>query len=202
MSKKKEKRIKRLRRSTVWPQIIETLLVEIAFVVAIIITLVADFSSETHELVVKGADTCNTIIESVNNDWNADTNSLGLTSQEEFLNILKYDYETISAINIVDEDFNVLSSFGESNINESSYVKYFDSSLFEENGFYFSSENMDYEKIGDAFSLEDDLTTKGKFVTFLEAVFGKKQINALFTFREHFFSSFDSNVICISTLLP
>ena len=192
MSKKKEKRIKRLRRSTVWPQIIETLLVEIAFVVAIIITLVADFSSETHELVVKGADTCNTIIESVNNDWNPDTNSLELTSQEEFLNILKYDYETISAINIVDEDFNVLSSFGESIINESSYVKYFDSSLFEENGFYFTSENMDYEKAGDTFSLEDDLKTKGKFVTFLEAVFGKKQINAMFTFRNHFFSSFDS----------
>ena len=192
MSKKKEKRIKRLRKSSVWPQIIETLLVEIAFVVAIIITLVADFSSETHDLVVKGADTCNTIIESVNNDWNPDTNSLELTSQEEFLNILKYDYETISAINIVDEDFNVLSSFGESIINESSYVKYFDSSLFEENGFYFTSENMDYEKAGDTFSLEDDLETKSKFVTLLKALFGKKQINALFTFREHFFSSFDS----------
>ena len=192
MSRKKEKRIKRLRKSSVLPQIIETLLVEIAFVVAIIITLVADFSSETHELLVKSADTCNTIIESVNKDWNPETNTLGLTSQEEFSNILKYNNETINAINIVDEDFNVLSSFGESNISESSFVKYFNSSLFEENGFYFTSDNMDYEKTGEAFSLDDDSVKKGKFVTLLEAMFGKKQINALFSFRKHFFSSFDS----------
>ena len=192
MSRKKEKRIKRLRRSPVFPQLIETFIVEIAFVVAIIITLVADFSSETHELLVKGSDTCNMIIECINNDWDSGTNSLGLDSQEEFLNILKYQNEAISAINIVDEDFNVLSSFGERNITESSFVKDFDNSLFEENGFYFSQENMNDEGISDGLSLEYDSKKKSRFIKFLEAVMGKKPINALLLFREHFFSSFDS----------
>ena len=192
MSRKTEKRIKRLRRSPVFPQLIETFIVEIAFVVAIIITLVADFSSETHELLVKGSDTCNTIIECINNDWDSGTNSLGLDSQEEFLNILKYQNEAISAINIVDEDFNVLSSFGERNITESSFVKDFDNSLFEENGFYFSQENMNDEGISDGLSLEYDSKKKSRFIKFLEAVMGKKPINALLLFREHFFSTFDS----------
>ena len=192
MSKKTEKRIRRLRKSSILPQLFETFLVEIAFVVAIIITLVADFSSETHELVVRGSDTCNSIIEYINEDWDSDTNSLGLTSQQEFSNVVKYQTEVISAINIVDEDFNVLSSFGESNITESSFVKHFDNALFEENGFYFTETNIVDKDMGDGLSLKYDAKKKSKFIKFLEAVIGTKQINALLLFRDHFFYSFDS----------
>ena len=39
MSEKKEKRIKRLRKYSLWPQIIETILVEVAFIVAVVLII-------------------------------------------------------------------------------------------------------------------------------------------------------------------
>ena len=136
MSKKKEKRIKRLRKYSIFPQFIETFVVEFAFVVAIVIVLTVDFSSETHDLILNNAETCKTIVEYVNNDWDSDTNTFSPNGRQELSNIIKYDYETISGINIVDDDFNVLASFGDRDINDSPYKKYFNKALFEENGFY------------------------------------------------------------------
>ena len=63
MSKKKEKRIKRLRKYSIFPQIIETFVVEFAFVVAIVIVLTVDFSSETHDLILNNGFTGLCIIE-------------------------------------------------------------------------------------------------------------------------------------------
>ena len=42
MSKKKEKRIKRLRKYSIWPQIIETIIVEVAFIVAVVLIFMID----------------------------------------------------------------------------------------------------------------------------------------------------------------
>ena len=84
MSKKKEKRIKRLRKSSIGPQIIETIIVEIAFIAAIVIVMIVDFTSETHELIVNGSDTCDAIVECVNNDWDSSSNTLGLNAQQNF----------------------------------------------------------------------------------------------------------------------
>ena len=182
MSKKKEKRIKRLRKSSIWPQIIETFLVELAFITAILIVLLVDFSTETHDLVINNAETCKTIVEYVNTDWDSESKSLSLDAQTEFSNILKYDYETITAINIVDDDFNVLASFGDKNINDSSYEEHFDRALFDKNGLYLTEEASDYEVIN-----EDNGDNQKSFFWFT-----KKDLKVLRLFSKHFESTFDS----------
>ena len=198
MSKKKEKRIKRLRKNSIWPQIIETLIVEVAFITAIVIVLVVDFSSETHDLIVNGSHTCNQIVEYVSKEWNSDTNTLGLNAQQELSNIVKYDNEAIAAINIIDDDFNVLAAFGDSDINDSSTPKYFDRALFDENGFYFTEQSSTYEEVGkDSESSKDgpnvglthvDETHKTSASVFIDS----DEIEAYRIFKKHFFSSFDS----------
>ncbi|MBO4534106.1 MAG: GGDEF domain-containing protein [Treponema sp.] len=181
MSKKKEKRIKRLRKNTIWPQFIEVILVELAFITAITIVLTVNFSSETHDLIVHNADTCKTIVEYVNTDWDSETKTLGPDAQQELSNIIKYDYETIGAINIVDDDFNVLASFGDRNINDSTYKKYFDRSSFEENGFYFTEQSSVYEVI------DNDDDAPNVFLWFT-----KKDMQVLNLFKNHFNIGFDS----------
>ena len=198
MSKKKEKRIKRLRKSSIWPQVIETLIVEIAFITAIVIVLVVDFSSETHDLVVNGAKSCNTIIEYVNKGWNSSANTLEPDAQQELSNIVKYDNEVINAINIIDDDFNVLAAFGDSDINDSKVPKYFDRSLFDENGFYFTEQASTYDEVDNSSdSSKDgpnvglshiDETHKTTASVFIEA----DEMEAYRIFKKHFFSSFDS----------
>ena len=198
MSKKKEKRIKRLRKNSIWPQIIETLIVEVAFITAIVIVLVVDFSSETHDLVVNGASTCNSIVRYVDKEWDASTNTLGPEAQQELSTIVKYDNEIISAINIIDDDFNVFASFGDSDINDSSYLKYFDRSLFDENGFYFTEQASTYdvvEKNSDSSKnspnvgvVVDDVKDGANVSILIE----DDELEAFRIFKKHFFNSFDS----------
>ena len=182
MSKKKEKRIKRLRKYSIFPQFIETFVVEFAFVVAIVIVLTVDFSSETHDLILNNAETCKTIVEYVNNDWDSDTNTFSPNGRQELSNIIKYDYETISGINIVDDDFNVLASFGDRDINDSPYKKYFNKALFEENGFYLTEQASVYEVID-----EDESDNQKGFLWFT-----KKDLKVVNLFTKHFDASFDS----------
>ena len=198
MSKKTEKRIKRLRKNSIWPQIIETFIVEVAFIVAVVIVLVVDFSSETHDLVVNGANACKSIVSYVNKEWDSSTNTLGTEAQQEFSTIVKYDNEIISAINIVDDDFNVLAAFGDSDINDSSYPRYFDRSLFDKNGFYFTEQASTYDVVEKDSDSSDDGPNVGMVVdevkdgTVATVFIDDNEIEAFRIFKKHFFNSFDS----------
>ena len=208
MSKKKDKRIKRLRKYSLWPQIIETFIVEVAFIVAVVIVLVVDFISENYNLLTRNSGTCQSIVQYVNKDWDINTRTLSDDAQQEFSRILKYDYETIASINIVDEDFNILAAFGDNNINDARFQKYFDKKLLEENSFYFSEGASGYEE----FELYDsdeqkDTQTNDKAdsdnqVTLVlgmsdnpedsSITFSDKDGDSFKKYVKHFFKGFDS----------
>ena len=203
MSKKKEKRIKRLRKSSIGPQIIETIIVEIAFIAAIVIVMIVDFTSETHELIVNGSDTCDAIVECVNNDWDSSSNTLGLNAQQNFSNIVKYDNEVFQSINIVDDDFNVLAAFGNKDINDSSFPRYFDRTLFDENGFYFTEQASQYG-VFDEDTLDTESSNQDPHIGFVPnndetktgrkyaVLIGDEEKEALGIFKRQFFSSLNS----------
>ena len=161
MSKKKEKRIKRLRRYTLWPQIIETFIVEVAFILAVVIVMVVDFVSENYNLITRNADTCKIVVEQINRNWDKQNQTLDEKIREEFNTITTYDYETIASINVVDEEFNVLASFGENDIRESTFLNNFDKASFEENGLYFTEGSTEYQEFDDdvSFNFSDDAET-------------------------------------------
>ncbi len=193
MSKKKEKRIKRLRKYSLWPQLIETFLVEVAFLVAIVYVFMVDVITENHNLIIHGADECKQIVAYVNDDWDPAAKSLKAQAADEFSNIIKYNSETIGSINIVDEDFNVLASFGEKNINDSPFVRNFDSKSFEENGFYFSEYAADYkyrEGADDEFHLTATIDDAGNEEHYVNMDFSDEE--ALRMFSKYFFNGFSS----------
>ena len=143
MSRKKEKRIKRLRKYSLWPQFIEAFIVEFAFVFAVTLVFMVDMISENHNLVTMDIENANTIVQDIGKGWNLSEKSLSAEVEQEFNNIVKYDADTISAINVVDDDFNILASFGENDIHDSSFLDDFDPVDFELNGFYFSEGESD-----------------------------------------------------------
>ena len=145
MSKKKEKRIKRLRKYSLWPQIIETVIVEIAFIIAVSFVMVIDLIAENHDLVTRNAEVCATIVEYVNQGWDSSTSTLKEDYSRELSNFVKYDYETIGAINIVDNDLNSLAVFGQDLLKDSSFERHFDSESYDENGFFYSGSSSKYE---------------------------------------------------------
>ena len=193
MSKKKEKRIKRLRKYSLWPQIIETIIVEFAFLVAIVYVFMVDMITENHNLIIHGADHCKQIVAYVNEDWDSTAKTFNPQTAQELSNIVKYNSESIGSINIVDEDFNVLASFGENNINDSTFVRNFDSKSFEENGFYFS-------EYAAAYDYDEDTDAKLKLSASIDGADGQEHTanfeltdeESLRMFAKYFFSGFSS----------
>ena len=143
MSKKKEKRIKRLRKYSLWPQIIEAFIVEFAFVVAVTLVFVVDMIAENHNLVTSGIENTNAIIQDVSKGWDISKKSLSVDVERELQNFVKYDNDNIGSINIVDSEFNVLALYGNNDIHDSRFLHEFDPVLFGMNGFYFSEEESD-----------------------------------------------------------
>ena len=146
MSKKKEKRIKRLRKYSIWPQIIETIIVEVAFIVAVVLIFMVDIVSMNTNLITIGSKDCESVVEYVNKGWNSQTASLESEAESELNNIIKYNNEALGGINIIDDDFNVLYSVGSQDINESAFKKDFDRKAFEKNGLFFSDQSANLDE--------------------------------------------------------
>ena len=144
MSKKKEKRIKRLRKYSLWPQFIETFIVEVAFVIAVSLVFIVDMIAENHSLITVGIENTNAIVEDVGKGWDLSKKSISPQVEQELNNFLKYDGDTFKSINIVDDDFNVLALYGNNDINHSYFLRDFDRGDFNKNGFYFSDGESDF----------------------------------------------------------
>ena len=136
MSRKKEKKIKRLRKYSLLPQFLETFIVEAAFVVLIIFAILLDMQSSFYTLVTKNSDSCNTIISLVNKNWNASNAQLSDEAQEYIQGVLKYDSEDFDSICLVDDAKKVIASFGP-NVPEGSFYNDFSEENFNTNGVYF-----------------------------------------------------------------
>ena len=150
MSKKREKKIKRLRKTSLVPQIIETFIVEVAFIALVVLVAYTETQSYFQNVATKNIGTCNQIVDSVSKGWNSSEGKLTEASETYLKNILIYSYEDFESICVVDDDRNILASFGKS-VPEDSFYKYFSDKNFKESGVYFredffgSFEVQDYE---------------------------------------------------------
>ena len=166
MSKKREKKIKRLRKTSLVPQIIETFIVEVAFIALVVLVAYTETQSYFQNVATKNIGTCNQIVDSVSKGWNSSEGKLTEASESYLKNILIYSYEDFESICVVDDDRNILASFGKS-VPEDSFYKYFSDKNFKESGVYFredffgSFEVQDYEDM----SLEEAIeSAKNKAV--------------------------------------
>ena len=109
MSRKKEKKIKSLRKVSIWPQIIEGFLVEITIVAIALFVIATDFFSDKIDLVSTVPKTCLRIINDVQTGWDVNQKALNKSAQNEIHNIINYSNETIGGVCIIDDDKNILA---------------------------------------------------------------------------------------------
>ena len=106
MSKKKERRIKRLQRLPIWPAVLEMILTELViFILTIFICAISVFGI-LNTLILNMAKDCNTVIQSVNENWSKE-------SREQIESRLSAFTESFSDINeiFIEDKNNILSLF-------------------------------------------------------------------------------------------
>ena len=104
MSRKKEKKIKRLRKFSLWPQIIEAFLVEATIIAVMLFVLAIDFYSDRMNLVSSAPKTCARIISDVEANWNTAKKKLGDQGVNDINKILDYNHEAIGGVSIIDDE--------------------------------------------------------------------------------------------------
>lgn len=142
MSRKREQKIKRLRKYPLLPQIIETYVVEIAFLVLAFFVLILDVQAAFYTIATKNTEACEQILDSVNKGWNNSENQLSETTNEYINAVLEYDYDDFDSICLVDDDRNVILAFGESVPPDYVYED-FSKKEFKENRIYFREDYYD-----------------------------------------------------------
>ena len=106
MSKKKEKRIKRLQKLPIWPAVLEMIITELViFILTFFICAIAIFGI-INTLVLNMAKDCNTVIQSVNENWNKESRQQ-INSR---LSAFSASFSNIDEI-IIDENNDILSIF-------------------------------------------------------------------------------------------
>ena len=159
MSKKTEKKIKRLRKTSLLPQIIETFVVEVAFIILVVLVAYTEGTSYIQNVVTKNIDTCNQIVDSVSKGWDSSQGQISQASEEYLKNVLLYSHEDFESICIVDDDRNILASYGKS-VPEDSFYKYFSDKNFRESGVYFREDFLGSLSVED---YDEDMTMKEAF---------------------------------------
>ena len=159
MSRKTEKKIKRLRKTSLVPQIIETFIVEVAFIVLVFVVAFTEATSYIQNVATKNIDTCNQIVDSVSKGWDSSQGQISQASEEYLKNILLYSREDFDSICIVDDDRNILASYGKS-VPEDSFYKYFSDKDFRESGVYFREDLLGSISVED---YDEDMTMKEAF---------------------------------------
>ena len=160
MSRKTERKIKRLRKMSLIPQIIETFVVELAFLIIVGLVAFTEATSYLQNVVTKNTGTCRQIVASVEKGWDSSKKQLSGDTEEYLKNILSYSREDFESICLVDNDRNILASYGNS-VPDDSFYKYYSDKEFNKNGVYFREElfeslsTQDYEEYEE---YEDDMT--------------------------------------------
>ncbi len=145
MSRKKEKKIKRLRKFSLWPQIIEAFLVEATIIAVMLFVLAIDFYSDRMNLVSSAPKTCARIISDVENNWNTAKKKLGDQGINDINKILDYNHEAIGGVSIIDDEKNILASYGDEIENPEKFFKYYSKESLDRNLVYFSDRNIERE---------------------------------------------------------
>ena len=90
MSRKTERKIKRLRKMSLVPQIIETFVVELAFLIIVGLVAFTEATSYLQNVVTKNTGTCRQIVASVEKGWDSSKKQLSGDTEEYLKNILSY----------------------------------------------------------------------------------------------------------------
>ncbi len=157
MSRKREKKIKRLRKTSLIPQIIETFVVEVAFLIIVGLVAFTEATSYLQNVVTKNTGTCSQIVASVEKGWDSSKKQLSGDTEEYLKNILSYSREDFESICLVDNDRNILASYGNS-VPDDSFYKYYSDKEFNKNGVYFREELFESLSTQDYEEYEDDMT--------------------------------------------
>lgn len=115
MSKKKERRIKRLQRLPIWPAVLEMVITELViFILTIFICAISVFGI-LNTLILNMAKDCNTVVQSINENWDKESRE----QIESRLSAFTSSFTDINEI-IIDDKNNFLSLFPylESDFNE------------------------------------------------------------------------------------
>ena len=174
MSRRREKKIKRLRRLSIWPHLIEAFFVEVAIIGIAIILVSVDISSDNHRLVSSLPKTCLSVIAQVQKDWDSSQKKLAPQAEDQINNLLKYNTESIGGVCIIDDDKNILASYGKKIEDEEDFFRKYSKKKFYEDGIYFQDfdigseleEDYDYGQEGISITLNDDEGTVINYTPF------------------------------------
>ena len=106
MSKKKEKRIKRLQKMSIWPAVLEMIITELVIFSLTIFICALSIFGIVNTLVLNVAKDCNTVIDSVNKNWNNESREAINSRLDAFAD----SFSNIDEI-IIDESNDILSVF-------------------------------------------------------------------------------------------
>ena len=137
MSKKREKKIKRLRKQSIWPQIIEAFIVEAAIGFIALMFLAVEVVASNQDLVGVAPKTCARIVSYVEEGWDSSKNKLNPQTEEQINNILKYDSESIGGVSVIDDNKTILASYGTEIEDKDKFLDLFSKKEFYENGVYY-----------------------------------------------------------------
>ena len=126
------------------PQILETFIVELAFVVVILYVLTIDLMGDYQTLVTSNHNTCAQITKIIGDGWDVNEKKLSAQAEEHVINLLRYNQESMNSICIVDNDRNIFASYGK-NVPDDSFYSRFSEKEFKENGIYFREEFSEME---------------------------------------------------------
>ena len=127
-----------------WPQIIEAFIVETAIVFIVAFVLIIDLKSDQQKLVSSSPKTCNTIVSEVSHSWDSSQNKLTDNGKEQIQNIIKYSYEHIGGVCLIDNNQNILESYGDPL--DDTFLHGFSQTNFDENGVFFMERFIDSER--------------------------------------------------------
>ncbi|MBR5400208.1 MAG: EAL domain-containing protein [Treponema sp.] len=189
MSTRKERKIRRLRKQSLWPQIIEVFIVEAAIVFIVAFVLIIDLKSDQQKLVSSSPKTCSRIVNEVSRGWDSSQNKLADNNKEQIQNIVKYNNEHIGGVCLIDNNQNILESYGDPL--DDTFLHGFSKNNFDENGVFFMERFIDSEREEDITYLEKDFDDDLIHVTppFYNLLDSDEDDESLKNFFRLFFSS-------------
>ncbi len=162
MSRKREKKIKRLRKYPLLPQIIETYVVELAFIVLAIFIFILDIQTSFYTIATKNTDVCNQIVTSVNKSWDNSEKQLSEQAQTYLDTLLEYDADDFDSICLIDDNNKIINSFG-NNVPPDYIFEDFSEKDFKKNKIYFREDYYDNVILYDDDEVEE-YDTKSLFI--------------------------------------
>ncbi len=156
MSRRKEKKIKRLRRQSIWPQLIESFILKIAIILIFVVALAAFEFTESKQLLSAAQNQCKEIINKIEKGWDSSQSKLDSETEEYLNNCLYYSSDTLGGFALFDEDNNMLASYGTEMKDSDAFFKDFNKKDFEKNKVYLQTASAEAENDEMFYSEEDD----------------------------------------------